>query len=359
MATQRGQHGRPRTVLVTGHLGYVGAVTVRVLAAAGIRVTGCDIDLFDVADFPTAGDLLPVPNIGKDIRDLTPGDLRGFDAVVHLAALSNDPLGQLKPGLTDAINHLGAVHTAECAKAAGVERFLFASSCSNYGKAGESFVDETSELNPQTEYGESKVRAEASLTKLADENFTPVYFRFATAYGASPRLRLDIVLNNLIAYALTTGEIRLLSDGTPWRPIVHVEDMARSFLIMLDQPADVVRAQAFNICRTDNNYRIRDIAGIVAEVVPGSKLAISPDASPDNRSYRVSSAKIEKAIPGFSLKWTAKTGAEDLYAAAKAFGMKEDHLSSQEFIRLKRLEALIAEGALDENFRRTTRPVNA
>ena len=317
-------------------------------------MTGCDIDLFDVADFPTAGSMLPVHNIGKDIRDLTPDDLRGFDAVVHLAALSNDPLGQLKPGLTDSINHVGTVHTAECAKAAGVERFLFASSCSNYGKAGENFVDESSSLNPQTEYGESKVRAEESLTKLADDSFTPVYLRFATAYGASPRLRLDIVLNNLVAFALTTGEIRLMSDGTPWRPIVHVEDMARSFLTMLSQPAEVVRSQAFNICRTDNNYQIRDIAGIVAEVVPGSKLAISPTASPDNRSYRVSSAKIEKAIPDFSLKWTAKTGAEQLYAAAKEFGMKEDHLSTQNFIRLKRLEALIDQGLIDEDFRRTT-----
>jgi nucleoside-diphosphate-sugar epimerase len=323
------------------------------LAEAGIQVVGCDIDLFDVADFPTAGPLQDVPNLGKDIRSLTPEDLKGFDAVVHLAALSNDPLGQLKPGLTDAINHLGAVHVAECAKAAGVERFLFASSCSNYGKAGEAYVDETSALNPQTEYGESKVRAEQSLSKLADDSFTPVFLRFATAYGASPRLRLDIVLNNLVGFALTTGEIRLLSDGTPWRPIVHVEDMGRSFLAMLDQPADVVRAQAFNICRTDNNYQIRDIAGIVADVVPDSKLAIAPEASPDSRSYRVSSAKIEKAVPGFQLKWTAKMGAEQLYAAASEFGLTEAHLSGQNFIRLKRLEALIAEGALDEDFRRT------
>jgi len=321
------------------------------LVEAGIRVTGCDIELFDVADFPAAGTVPDIPNIGKDIRDLTAEDLRGFDAVVHLAALSNDPLGQLKPGLTNSINHLGAVHVAECAKAAGIERFLFASSCSNYGKAGEGFVDETSVLNPQTEYGESKVRAEQSLSRLADDRFTPVFLRFATAYGASPRLRLDIVLNNLVAHALTSGKILLQSDGTPWRPIVHVEDMARSFLVMLDQPAEVVRAEAFNICRTDNNYQIRDIAKIVADAVPGAELAFAEGASPDSRSYRVSSAKIEKAVPGFALKWTAQSGAEQLYAAAKDFGLKPEHLTGRNFIRLKQLEALIEQGALDDEFR--------
>lgn len=312
---------------------------------------GCDIGLFEVADFPTAGTVPSIPNIGKDIRDLAPEDFRGFDAVVHLAALSNDPLGQLRPGLTNAINHLGAVHVAECAKAAGVERFLFASSCSNYGKAGDDYVDETSKLNPQTEYGESKVRAEQSLLRLSDDGFTPVFLRFATAYGASPRLRLDIVLNNLVAHALTSGRILLQSDGTPWRPIIHVEDMARSFLIMLDQPASVVRAQAFNVCRTDNNYQIYDLAKIVTGVVPGAELAFADGASPDSRSYRVSSAKIEKAVPGFALKWTARGGAEQLYAAARNFGLKPKHLTGRNFIRLKQLETLISQDMLDDNFR--------
>jgi nucleoside-diphosphate-sugar epimerase len=324
------------------------------LAAAGIQVTGCDINLFDKANFPPGGEVPTVPNLGRDIRDLTEADLRGFDAVVHLAALSNDPLGQLRPGLTQKINHEGTIHVARCAKAAGVPRFIFASSCSNYGKAGEGMVDETAKLNPQTDYGTSKVLAERDLKPLADENFCPVFLRFATAYGASPRMRFDIVLNNLVAHAYTTGNILMMSDGSPWRPIIHVEDMARAFVAAIDADADAIRGEAFNVCRTENNYQIRDLAQIVAETVPGARIEYAAEAGPDTRSYRVSSAKIERLIPGFKPKWDARMGAKQLFDAVKSYGLKTEDFEGRKYKRLAQLEALMREQQIDENFRRTT-----
>ncbi|WP_229836902.1 NAD-dependent epimerase/dehydratase family protein [Aliiroseovarius zhejiangensis] len=329
----------------------MGTVTAPVLAEAGIQVTGCDINLFDRADFAPGGDVPDIPNLGKDIRDLTVDDLRGFDAVVHLAALSNDPLGQLRPGLTQAINHEGTVHVARCAKEAGVERFVFASSCSNYGKAGEGLVDEGGKLNPQTDYGVSKVLAERDLKPLADEKFCPVFLRFATAYGVSPRMRFDIVLNNLIAHAFTTGKILMMSDGTPWRPIIHVEDMARAFLAALDADADSIRGEAFNVCRTENNYQIKELAEIVANTVDGAEIDYASDAGPDNRSYRVSSAKIERLIPGFQPVWDAKRGAQQLYDAVKSYGLQTEDFEGRKYKRLAQLEALVAEGRLDDEFR--------
>ncbi len=316
-------------------------------------MTGCDINLFDRADFAPGGAVPTIPNLGKDIRDLTVDDLKGFDAVVHLAALSNDPLGQLRPGLTQQINHEGTIHVAKQAKAAGVRRFVFASSCSNYGRAGEDFVDEDGQLNPQTDYGVSKVLAERDLKPLADDSFTPTFLRFATAYGASPRMRFDIVLNNLIAHAYTSGRILMMSDGTPWRPIIHVEDMARAFLATLQADPAEISGEAFNVCRTENNYQIRDLAEIVADTVPGAKIDYAADAGPDNRSYRVSSAKIEKSIPGFQPKWDAVRGAQQLYDAVKACDLQVEDFEGRKYKRLAQLEALLRENQLDQDFRRT------
>ncbi len=316
-------------------------------------MTGCDINLFDRADFAPGGAVPTIPNLGKDIRDLTVDDLKGFDAVVHLAALSNDPLGQLRPGLTQQINHEGTIHVAKQAKAAGVRRFVFASSCSNYGRAGEDFVDEDGQLNPQTDYGVSKVLAERDLKPLADDSFTPTFLRFATAYGASPRMRFDIVLNNLIAHAYTSGRILMMSDGTPWRPIIHVEDMARAFLATLQADPAEISGEAFNVCRTENNYQIRDLAEIVADTVPGAKIDYAADAGPDNRSYRVSSAKIEKSIPGFQPKWDAVRGAQQLYDAVKACDLQVEDFEGRKYKRLAQLEALLQENQLDQDFRRT------
>jgi len=340
-------------VLITGHLGYVGTVAVPILQAAGYQVTGCDIDLFDSAGFSPGGGISEVPNLGKDIRDLSVDDLAGFDAVVHLAALSNDPLGKIRPGLTQAINHKGTMNVAQMAKLAGVARFIFASSCSNYGKAGEDMIDETGTLNPQTDYGRSKVLAERDLKGLADADFCPVFLRFATAYGVSPRMRFDIVLNNLVAHAYTSGRILMMSDGSPWRPVIHVEDMARAFVAALQADKDVIRGEAFNVCRTQNNYQIRELANIVSDAVPNAKIDYASNAGPDNRSYRVSSAKIEKHIPGFQPQWDAQKGARQLYDAVLACDLRLEDFEGRKYNRLAQLQALIKTQQLDEDFRRT------
>jgi nucleoside-diphosphate-sugar epimerase len=326
-------------VLVTGNRGYIGSVLAPTVAAAGHDVVGLDTGYYDECDFGEPPD--EFPTLEMDVRDVSAADLDGFDGVVHLAALSNDPIGDLNEQWTYDINLDGTLHLARIAKEAGVGRFVFASSCSMYGASdSDELLDESAPFNPLTAYAESKVRAEEGLAQLADGAFAPVSMRNATVYGVSPRLRLDIVLNNLAGWAHTTGAIRLMSDGSSWRPLLHVRDLSKVAVVMLEAPADVVRGQAFNVGSNEQNYIVRELAEILAEVT-GCGVEFAGDASPDPRSYRVDFSLLASTFPELRLEWDAQLGAEELVAAYRAVPLTAELFEGRRYVRLRQLKHLL------------------
>ena len=337
-------------VLLTGHDGYIGHVLLPMLLDRGHRVTGLDSFLYEDCGFVTE-EASPDAVVRKDIREVALEDLRGHDAVLHLAGISNDPLGDLTPAATYAINHEASVRLARLAKEAGVPRYIFSSSCSNYGAAGDAFLDESAGFNPVTPYAESKVWVERDVAKLADDSFSPTFLRSATAFGVSSRLRGDLVVNNLVGYACTTGNVLIKSDGMPWRPLVHIEDIARAFVAVLEAPRELVHNEAFNVGITSENYRVREVAQMVADAVPSSKVTYAGDASPDARNYRVNCDKIRSRLPDFQPRWTVRKGIEQVYEAYCHHGTSAEEFLSSQFIRLKRIRELQTAGALDEMLR--------
>jgi nucleoside-diphosphate-sugar epimerase len=337
-------------VLLTGHDGYIGHVLLPMLLDRGHVVTGLDSFLYEDCGF-AAERAAPSKVVRKDVREVELEDLRGLDAVLHLAGISNDPLGDLKPAATYAINHEASVRLARLAKQAGVPRYVFSSSCSNYGAAGDDFLDETAGFNPVTPYAQSKVWVERDVARLADDSFSPTFLRSATAFGVSARLRGDLVVNNLVGYAFTTGEVLIKSDGMPWRPLVHIEDIARAFVAVLEAPRELVHNEAFNVGITSENYRVRDVAQMVNEVVPRSRVTYAGDAGPDARNYRVDCGKIRSRLPAFQPRWTVRKGIEQVYEAFCQYGTSAEEFLSSQFIRLKRIRELQTAGTLDEMLR--------
>jgi nucleoside-diphosphate-sugar epimerase len=337
-------------ILVTGHHGYIGSVLTPQLVEAGHDVVGLDTFFYEGCDFGAATGGFEERR--GDVRDVTASDLAGFDAVMHLAALSNDPLGDLNPNWTYDVNLQGTLHLAGTAKQAGVGRFVFSSSCSMYGSSGgDEALDEDAPLRPLTPYADSKVRAEEGLSRLADADFSPVSLRNATAYGASPRLRLDVVLNNLVGWAFTTGKIRLLSDGSSWRPIVHIRDIGRATIAVLEAPRDLIHDRAYNVGATGENYRIRELAAVIREELPECEIELAEGASPDPRSYRVDFGRFERAFPDHLPEWTARDGARELAAAYRDVGLSWADFDGPRYTRLKRLRELLEAGGLDDELR--------
>jgi nucleoside-diphosphate-sugar epimerase len=336
-------------VLITGDTGYIGSAITPLFSQEGFDVVGLDSDLFEQCVFELRQ--RGITHIRKDIRDVQLDDLRGFDAIVHLAALSNDPLGNLDPDLTDEINHRASVRLAQLAREAGVQRFVFSSSCSIYGAAGQDVVNETAQFNPVTPYGKSKELVEADVSKLASDSFSPIFLRNATVYGYSPRMRFDLVLNNLVAHAVATGKILIKSDGTPWRPIVHVEDVGRAFIAALKAPRERVHNEAFNIGQSSENYQIRDIADIVKDVVQGTEVVYAPGGEPDKRSYRVDFSKVRRQLPEWQPRWTARQGAQQLCAAYRRVGISLEDFEGPRFRRIDLLRRLMTEGKVDATLR--------
>ena len=335
-------------VLVTGTEGYLGSLLPPLLMEKGHEVLGVDTGYYKVG-WLYNGTTVTAETLNKDIRHITTEDLAGVEAIVHMAELSNDPTGQLSPTITYDINHKGSVRLANIAKAAGIRRFVYMSSCSVYGVATEGDVTESSPVNPQTAYAECKTFVERDLQLMADDNFSPTFMRNATAFGASPRMRFDIVLNNLSGLAWTTKEIKMISDGTPWRPLVHALDICKAIYCALEAPRDIIHNQIFNVGDTANNYRVKEIAEIIAKTFTGCQLTFGENGS-DNRSYRVDFEKINKNLPGFKCDWNAERGAEQLFNLFQQIDLTSEDFSSRGFTRLKQLEYLIRTQQIDRDF---------
>ncbi|MHA2131168.1 MAG: NAD-dependent epimerase/dehydratase family protein [Promethearchaeota archaeon] len=343
-------------VLVTGNNGYIGTVMTRLLLSDGYEVTGLDNDLFEGSVFGDkliTGGIPYISYLRKDLREINLSDLEEVDAIFHLCALSNDPLGNFNPKITYEINHKGSVRLAKLAKQAGVKRFIFSSSCSVYGDSKEDVVDEESEVNPITPYAISKVRAERSISELQDSNFCPTFLRSSTAYGLSPMLRFDLVVNNFVAWSFTKGTVLLKSDGTAWRPFVHIEDISRAFISVLNSPADKVANEIFNVGKNEENYQIKQVAEIVKKIVPNSEIKYVEGAEPDKRSYRVKFDKISSIITKFKPKWNISLGVKQLYEAYKKVGLLVEDFEGPKFRRILNLENSVKSGILDQDLRRT------